>query len=129
MDKSSHLFFPQLSYTITGICFEVHNTVGRYSREKQYADLLEQKLKSLRIPYKREVRIDTKGNIADFIIDNSILLELKAKQIVTKDDYYQVQRYLQCSQINLGIIVNFHRRYLAPKRIVRIDTERKQRYT
>ena len=128
MDKKSRLIYPELSYLITGICFNIHNQLGRFSREKQYGDLLEQKLKDLKLPYKRECRIDDKGNIADFVIDEKLLLELKAKRIVSRDDYYQIQRYLQSSHLRLGLIVNFHRRYLEPKRIVRIETEKKQNF-
>jgi GxxExxY protein len=125
MDK---LFYPELSYTITGICFSVHNLLGRYSREKQYGDAIESKFKEASIPYERERRIDKHGNIADFVIDSKILLELKAKQIVLKSDYYQVQRYLQSSGLRLGILVNFHRRYLVPKRVLLIETEYKRRF-
>lgn len=128
MNSKVKLFYPELSYTITGICFEIHNTLGRFSREKQYGDAIEDKLKDIQIPYQREHQIDAQGNIADFIIDNKILLELKAKRIVTRDDYYQTQRYLQSSGLKLGLIVNFHRQYLVPKRVLLIETEKKSRY-
>lgn len=37
---------------------------------------------------------DQTGNILDFIVDDKIILEFKAKPIVLKEDYYQIQRYL-----------------------------------
>ena len=57
-------------------------------------------------------------NIPDFIIDDKIILDLKAKPIVTKEDYYQMKRYLKSSQKRLGIIVNFRQPHLYPKRIL-----------
>lgn len=39
------VIYPELSYKICRICFEVHNELGRYRNEKQYADAFELKLK------------------------------------------------------------------------------------
>jgi len=128
MERLEKIIFPELSYTITGICFEVHNKLGRYSREKQYGDLLEEKLKEIKIPYKREFRIEKTGNTVDFLLDNKIILELKAKSTILKDDYYQTQRYLQASNIRLALLINFQNRYLKPIRIVKIDTNVKNKF-
>lgn len=116
------LIYPQLSYLVTGLCFEAHNELGRYCREKQYGDFLERRFKELKIPYKRELAISGTGNTVDFLVENKIILELKNKRMVTREDYYQIQRYLQAAKIKLGLLVNFRDRYLKPLRIVRIDT-------
>jgi len=127
-NKNNKLIYPELSYLITGMCFEIHNKLGRYAREKQYGDLLEEKLKEIKIPYKREFKIGKTGNTIDLLIDNKIILELKAKSFILKEDYYQTQRYLQILNIKLALLANFRNRYLKPIRIIRIDTNTKSKF-
>lgn len=119
---SEKVLHPELSYIITGILFAVHNELGQYAREKQYGDLIEVKLKESKIPYKREIAVADSGNILDFIIDNTIALELKSARILTKENYRQIQNYLQQTQLKLGLLVNFRPKYLKPMRIIRIDS-------
>ena len=129
MQGGGELIYPELSYKINGILFSTHNELGQYAREKQYGDVVERKLKEEKVIYKRECRISDSGNITDFIIDNKIDLELKAKRLLTKEDYEQVQRYLQETQLKLGILVNFRNKYIKPVRIVRIDTFNKAKFS
>lgn len=115
----------ELSYRINGLLFEVHNTLGRQCREKQYGDLFETFLQRENIQYEREKALPIIGiedgftNIVDFVINSTLLIDLKAKSIVTKDDYYQMNRYLDASGYKLGLIVNFRNKYLKPIRVIR----------
>lgn len=127
-DTNEKLIHPELSYLVAGICFDVHNRLGRYAREKQYCDLIEEKLKESKIPYKREYVLANSGNKIDFLIDEKIILEAKAKRFLLKEDYYQTQRYLQALDKRLGLLVNFRHRYLKPQRVVRIDTSAKTKF-
>jgi len=122
------LIYPELSYLLTGILFSAHNELGQYCREKQYGDLIEKKLKESKTNYKREITIGDSGNIIDFIIEGKILLELKAKKIVLRQDFDQVQRYLQETGLQLWLLVNFRSNYLKPIRIVKIETKNKEKY-
>lgn len=108
-----------LTFQLNGIAFKVQNEIGRFGREKQYCDLYEKYLMEESVPYKRELIIGDSGNILDFLAYNYIPLEMKAKPFLLKEDYYQMQRYLQVLNADLGIIYNFRDRYLKPKRILR----------
>ena len=103
-NNNGKLIFPKLSYVITGLCFEIHNSIGRYAREKQYCNAL------------------------DFVVDDKIILEVKAKRAILKEDYYQIQRYLQILNLKLGLLINFRNRYLKPTRVIRIDTDNRMRF-
>lgn len=126
--KTTKVIYPELSYIVNGALFAVHNELGQYAREKQYGDAFERKLKEGAVPYKREAVIGDSGNIVDFLVDDRIILEFKAKRMLTREDYYQAQRYLQEATLKLCILVNFRSKYISPARIVRIDTENKKKY-
>ncbi len=122
---SEKLVYEKLTYKLNGLFFQVHNQLGRFCKEKQYADALEIVLKQFGIAYKREYGVpfivngeEVKGNRVDFIIEEKIVVELKAKPFVVKEDYYQLQRYLEATGYRLGIIINFRKIYLQPKRVL-----------
>lgn len=118
----------ELSYRINGILFKVHNELGRYCREKQYGDFFETLLKEEGIEFEREKALPIDKienqftNIVDFAINNKLLIDLKAKDLVTKEDYYQMNRYLNACGFNLGLIVNFRNKYLKPIRVIRANS-------
>ncbi|MCX6763562.1 MAG: GxxExxY protein [Candidatus Moranbacteria bacterium] len=120
--KDIEILYPELSYKLNGIFFKIHKDVGRYSREKQYADAFERELIKNNLKYSREERIikenNFTGNVTDFIVDDSIVVELKAKKFVTKDDFYQVKRYLISLNKKLGLIVNFRDDFIKTKRVL-----------
>ena len=117
--------YKELSYQINGLLFQVHNDLGRHKNEKQCADYFEYLLKKNSIRYKREYILNPsfKGekesrNVCDFIIEDKIVVELKTVRFLTQEDYFQVKRYLSCSGLRLGILVNFRQKYLTPKRVL-----------
>ena len=119
------IVYKELSYKLNGILFTVHNELGRYRNEKQYCDLIEKYLKDFNIPYEREKILpvsfvgEKRGRSkVDFMIDGKILLEVKSKPFLEKSDYYQARRYLVSCKKRLAILVNFHQRYIAPKRVL-----------
>ena len=120
-NKDTKIIYKDLSYKINGILFSVHNSLGRFYKEKQYADAIEVLLKDNEIYYMREKQTSLK-NTPDFIIENKIILELKTEPFILKDHYNQVQRYLQDTGLKLGLLANFRSRYLKPIRIIRIDS-------
>ena len=128
------LVFPKLSYKITGLCLQIYKEIGRFCREKQYADKFEELLIKEGLKYKREYNLSkilkevvVEGNIVDFIIkglDGIIIVDFKAKKFVTKEDYFQMQRYLKSAKAKLGLVVNFRNSFLKPKRVINPDYDK-----
>jgi GxxExxY protein len=122
---NKNILYPELSYKICGLCFYIHNKLGRYRNEKQYADAFEELLKENKVKYLRERPLPPsfrgerdERNIPDFIIEDKIIVDLKAKDFITKEDYFQMRRYLVSYNKELGLIINFRQKYLYPKRIL-----------
>ena len=119
------IIYKELSYKLNGLCFEVHNELGKSRSEQSYADALEVKLKEAGIKYVREQPLapsfegeQERRNVPDFIIEGIIILDTKAKRACTREDYYQMKRYLSVAHMRLGILVNFQEEHLHPKRIL-----------
>jgi len=120
--KDIEILYPELSYNLNGIFFKIHRELGRFSREKQYADALEKELREKCLTYTREERNIRDecfaGNITDFIVNDCVVIELKAKKFVTKDDFYQVKRYLISLNKKLELLVNFRDDFIKTKRVL-----------
>ncbi|WP_452221714.1 GxxExxY protein [Lacinutrix salivirga] len=122
----SNLIYKEEAYKIVGICMEVHNQLGKGFNEVVYADALEIELMDNNISYSREKKygIVYKGNLlphkykADFIIDNKIVLELKAIDCLVSSHIKQTLNYLAVSKLKLGLLINFGEDSLKYKRIV-----------
>ena len=122
----SDIILKEESYKIIGACMEVHRELSFGFKEIIYKDALEIEFKSLEIPYQREklYKIEYKGKIlprrypADFVIYDSIILEVKAMPMIINNFVLQTRNYLKASGIRLGIIANFGESSFKSKRVV-----------
>lgn len=114
------------SYQIIGICMEVHRELGMGFKEIIYKDALEYEFKINGILYSREkeYKIKYKDIIlprrynADFIVFESIILEVKATSTIINGFVKQTINYLKASGLQLGIIANFGEKSFISKRVV-----------
>ena len=53
-----NVLYPELSYFIVGLCYKIHNELGRYRNEQEYADALEMLLRENKIRYNREAALN-----------------------------------------------------------------------
>jgi GxxExxY protein len=114
------------SFQIMGILFEVHNNLGGGFSEIVYKDALEYELKKLNITFEREKEYTVKYKdiilnhkfYADFVVYNSIILELKSCEKLDSKHIAQCINYLKVSSNKLAILANFNNKSLEYKRIV-----------
>lgn len=122
----STIILKEDSYQLMGICMEIHRELGMGFKEIVYKDALEYEFKQRKIPFTREkeFKIQYKNIIlphryyADFIINDRIILEVKASYMIVNNFVTQTINYLKASGLQLGIIANFGEKSFVYKRVV-----------
>ena len=112
------------TYKIIGICMEVHRTLGPGLLEVIYKDALEIEFIENNIPFEREKEfiIEYKGKVlphkfyADFIVNEDIILEVKAVKEFSNEHIAQILNYLKLADSEIGLLVNFQTKSLQYKR-------------
>ncbi|MBI5102092.1 MAG: GxxExxY protein [Nitrospirae bacterium] len=110
----------QLSKTIVDCCFKIHTTLGPGLLESVYLEVLAYELKKLGLKCEKEVGIPVRygdvdialGFRADLIVDNLVIIELKAIEKVMPVHKKQLMTYLRLSGMKLGLLVNFNVRLI-----------------
>ncbi|MBS7806201.1 GxxExxY protein [Variovorax sp. PCZ-1] len=110
-----------LSHRVIGACVEVQQHLGVGLLESAYSNALAIELESLGIEFEREWAIE--GNYkgkplgviyrADFLLESSLILELKAVESILEEHRAQLLTYLRTSAKPLGLLLNFHAQPIA----------------
>ena len=131
-NRVSDFLYEEESYQIRGACFEVYKAFGGAFKEKVIDRALTKALKKQGLKVEDQKRIDIYFDgekvgtyVPDKIVNKNILLELKAKPFLTKQDVDQFWKYLKGSKYKLGFLINFSPTKLEIKRIV-YDKARKK---
>lgn len=126
LSRMEHYLLEEETYQIIGACMEVHNELEVGFSEIVYKDALELELTKLGIPYERErkYQVSYKEQLlphyffADFVIFDSIILELKTVSEIVNVHYEQAINYLAVSGLRVGLVINFRTAKLQYKRII-----------
>jgi len=112
--KLSDNDFHKLDYKITGLSFNVHDTLGKFWNENVYRNLLVQMCMAnginnidSEVPITVKYKNYIKRFYIDLLINNSIIYELKSVSKINNIHKRQVLNYLLLSGCNHGKIINF----------------------
>lgn len=121
----SNIVHPKLSYRLMGVLFDVHSSLGNRYQEKYYQRAIEEGLRRSNLMFKKELSVDLEYNgskigkyFLDFLIEDKIVLEIKAVPRLLPKDFKQVLAYLIANNLHLGILANFRTDSLTYKRIL-----------
>ena len=111
----SEIIYKIESYKIIGACFEVYNERGFGFTEPVYQECLEIELELQKVPFlsQPEIQLEYKGRKLeqffkpDFICFGKIILEIKAVSELTDAHIAQTLNYLNATNFNLALLVNF----------------------
>ncbi|BAZ30433.1 hypothetical protein NIES4074_28930 [Cylindrospermum sp. NIES-4074] len=104
-----------LAYGVIGAAIEVHRVLGSGFLEEVYHRALREELLIRDIPHKFEhpVKVHYKGRPVgegklDFLVGDSLIIELKAVQNLTPIHEAQVLSYLKMTNYPLALLINFN---------------------
>lgn len=127
--QTDKLLFRKLTYKIIGIFYKVHTALGCGFPERVYQKAMQIELKKENIPYETEklfkvVYSEEKvgGFRLDLIIDERIIVEIKAVERLPKVFREQLISQLKASPYEVGLLVNFGAPKLEYIRIMRSRT-------
>jgi len=112
--------FSRLSSRVIGSAIEVHRTLGPGLLEKIYLQCLAYELELNRIDFKMEYSLPVKykgmlmdcGYRVDLLVEDEIIIELKAVEEILGIHEAQLLTYMKLSGIELGFLMNFNVRKL-----------------
>ena len=116
----------ELTGRIIGSAMEVHKTLGNGFQEVIYQRALAIEMNNAGINYSRELEMDIfykghdiGGRRVDFLVEDIIMVELKA--IIKLEDVHLAQaiNYLEAYKLEVGLLINFGAKSLEFKRVMK----------
>jgi len=124
IDLINHPQYDPLTYKIVGCAMQVHRALGCGFQEKIYQRCLALEMQrqglifldeyEMKIYY-NNVEVGTRR--LDFLVENAVVVELKAIAQLEDVHFVQTINYLKVCQVPLGLLINFGARSLQHKKI------------
>ena len=104
----------ELTEDIIKIFYKVYNTLGYGFLEKIYENsmMIEFRKAGILAVSQSPIKVTYEGEIvgehaADIIVDNKVIIELKAAKKLAEDHHAQLLNYLKATDIEVGLLLNF----------------------
>ncbi len=117
----------ELSYKVRGCFYNVANKYGKGLKEIIYQKALEEELEKENLKFESQKRIDIYSietgkklgtYVPDILVEDKIIVEIKATSFTRVDDINQQRSYLKASKYEIGYLVNFCTQELEIKRSI-----------
>ena len=124
----AELLHRDLTFEIIGAAMEVHRVLGPGFLESVYQRAMEAEMRHRGIPFESQKRLPLayKGealgdHVLDLVVDNRVVVELKAVKDLTDQHQAQTLSYLKASGLQIGLLINFAKPSLHHKRVLLKD--------
>ena len=122
------ILFKDLSYKIVGLAMQAHTELGYGFLERVYENALMVLFEESRIRAQQQLPIKVQFHgriigdyIADILVEDSIILELKAADRISDTHKAQTLNYLKATNYRLALLLNFGKHKLECQRLVFIS--------
>ncbi len=119
------LLYEKTTFKIQSAIFTVYNALCWGHKEQVYQNALAKQFAILKLPFEAEPTLAVKfqgikvGTYRpDFIVDDKIIVEIKAVEFMPRTFEIQLLHYLKTTDYQLGFLVNFGTSKLFIKRII-----------
>lgn len=123
----------QLTGQVIGCAMKVHNALGNGFQEVIYQRCLAVEFEKAKLHFAREMEmpifydnIEVGTRRVDFLVENAVMVELKALTDLQDVHIAQYINYLEAYKLQIGLLINFGARSLQFKRLTIEHKLRKQ---
>jgi len=114
MTPTDKLLHSALTEKIIGVYYEVYNELGYGFLESVYRESMCIALRDVGLTVEQEIPVPVmfRGNSvgdyrADLLVENSVIVELKAVRTLEKAHEAQLHHYLRATPVEVGLLFNF----------------------
>lgn len=115
----------ELCYKIIGAAMNIYNDLGYGFLEKVYENSLKNDSEDFQVNVKQQypIKVIYKNKVvgdymADLLVDNKVIIELKSIEKLNKIHEAQLLNYLKATKIKVGLLINFSPDKLEFKKLV-----------
>jgi GxxExxY protein len=125
--NETNILHKDICYRIVGCIYDARNLYGSGQKETVYQNALCELFDVKGIKYKREVPISIKSRLSgkslgsyrlDFVIENKVIIEIKAMKFTPQKIQKQLYSYLYSTQWEVGYLVNLGSTEIYIKRVI-----------
>lgn len=118
--------YSEITDKIIGCALRVHATLGNGFQEVIYQRCMAIEFDQVGLKYRREVEMpifyrdnEVGTRRADFLVEDRVLVELKAISNLDNSHYAQMINYLEAYKLEIGLLINFGEKSLKFKRFIK----------
>ncbi len=120
------MLYEELTRIAIGSAMEVHRLLGPGFLESVYEHAMALELNEKQIPFERQrpitityKQVEIGKYRADFLVDNKVILEIKAATSLIPEHHAQVLHYLTATGLRLALLLNFGAKSLQFRRVIK----------
>jgi len=110
----------EISHKVIGAAINIHKTLGPGLLESVYEAALSYELQENELAVEQQVSMPvtyksmkiTPGYRIDLLVEDKVIVEIKAVEEFAKVHFAQLLTYLKLSDLKLGLLINFNNKYL-----------------